>query len=135
MNSLQFVNALAADPTARVFIDKYGCASVAARDAAGRWVAHTDTTCPGAEISEDDLFERENHHAWRLEQDHVVARYRDSLIEIELAEPLPTTIQVGFDVGAGPRGETVRVEHVVGGERVITIERGDLAKYPGARVL
>ena len=134
MNSLQFVNALAADPAARVFVDKYGCASVATRDG-DRWVAHPDTTCPGEEISEDDLFERENHHAWRLEQDRAVARYRDSLIEIELAEPLPTTIQVGFDVGAGPRGERVRVEHVVGGERVITIERGDLGKYPGARVL
>lgn len=134
MNSLQFVNALAADPTARVFIDKYGCASVA-NLVDGRWIAHPDTTCPGAEISEDDLFERENHHSWRLEQDHAVARYRDSLIEIELAEPLPTSIVVGFDVGAGPQGETMRVEHVVGGERVITIERADLAKYPGARVL
>ena len=58
-----------------------------------------------------------------------------SLIEIELAEPLPTTIQVGFDAWGGPCGERVRVEHVVGGECVITIERGDLAKYPGARVL
>ena len=137
MDASTFAAARAADPTCRVFVDRYGGVGTA-HLTGGLWLAHPASTEPGATIDEDRLFS--DRYAWQAEQDRVQARrYRPGgdLVDVRL----PSRPSLGFErrTCRGPLGGVAQEDLEVFGDLVTVVERVDLSAFlaanPGAVVV